>query len=45
MFRCVVGGASPFFVIPVSYLLFGLMWTVSCFLKSATDCALFQEQL
>ena len=26
-------GASPALVIPVSYLLFGLMWTVSCFLK------------
>ena len=28
-----LAGASPIFVIPVSYLLFGLMWTVSCFLK------------
>lgn len=26
-------GASPALVIPASYLLFGLMWTVSCFLK------------
>lgn len=26
-------GESPASVIPVSYLLFGLMWTVSCFLK------------
>lgn len=26
-------GASPALVIPVSYLLFGLMWTVSCFFK------------
>lgn len=25
--------ASPILVVPVSYLLFGLMWTVSCFLK------------
>lgn len=28
-----LAGASPILVIPVSYLLFGLMWTVSCFLK------------
>lgn len=28
-----LAGASPNLVIPVSYLLFGLMWTVSCFLK------------
>ena len=28
-----LAGASPFFVVPVSYLFFGLMWTVSCFLK------------
>lgn len=28
-----LAGASPILVVPVSYLLFGLMWTVSCFLK------------
>ena len=28
-----LAGASPIVVVPVSYLLFGLMWTVSCFLK------------
>lgn len=28
-----LAGASPVLVIPASYLLFGLMWTVSCFLK------------
>lgn len=28
-----LAGASPILVIPVSYLLFGLMWAVSCFLK------------
>ena len=28
-----LAGASPNLVIPASYLLFGLMWTVSCFLK------------
>ena len=28
-----LAGASPIRVVPVSYLLFGLMWTVSCFLK------------
>lgn len=28
-----LAGASPILVIPASYLLFGLMWTVSCFLK------------
>ena len=28
-----LAGASPILVVPLSYLLFGLMWTVSCFLK------------
>ena len=28
-----LAGALPILVVPVSYLLFGLMWTVSCFLK------------
>lgn len=28
-----LAGASPYLVVPLSYLLFGLMWTVSCFLK------------
>ena len=28
-----LAGASPILVVPVSYLLFGLIWTVSCFLK------------
>ena len=28
-----LAGASPILVVPVSYLLFGLMWTVSCFLR------------
>ena len=28
-----LAGASPILVVPVSYLLFGLMWAVSCFLK------------